>query len=103
MASFKGTIECSLLQKPYELNKTLTSFKTIFKYSDFKNKLIHSISDIDKIWKLKYLILVLIRGNAISPPEIDEIMNHIEANRDDIDIYIYILWQSVSLLGTVNI
>ena len=57
----------------------------------------------DKIWKLKYLILVLIRYNAITPPEVEQLLNHIEGQVEDVDIYIYILWQSVALLGSVNL
>lgn len=56
----------------------------------------------DKIWKLKYLILVLIRYNYITPPEVEKLLDHIEGNLQDIDIYIYILWQSVALLGGVS-
>lgn len=59
--------------------------------------------DKDKVWKLKYLILVLVRNNVLSPSEIDKLTTFFEANMEDIDIYIYILWQEVSLLGTVNL
>lgn len=49
------------------------------------------------------MILVLVRNNSISPPEVEKMLNHIESNMQDIDIYIYIFWQSVSLVGSVNL
>lgn len=71
MNDFKGTVDCVPLEKPWDLNKKVTSLNSTFRYQNFKSKLNFAINlnhDLDKIWKLKYLILVLVRNNYISPP-----------------------------------
>jgi len=56
----------------------------------------------DKIWKIKYLILVLVRYNWLIPSEIDKLMEYIDGAKEDIDIFIYIFWQSVVATGMVG-
>lgn len=46
---------------------------------------------------------MLVRNNCITPPEVEKLLGLIESNMQDIDIYTYIFWQNVSLLGSVNL
>lgn len=73
---FKGTINCFKVQKPMDVSRRLTSLSTIFKYKSFKDKMSVSLSSIedDKLWKIKYMILVLIRYNCLLPSEVEGIM-----------------------------
>ena len=45
---------------------------------------------------------MLIRYNYISPPEVEKLLDLIEVNLKDIDIFIYIFWQSVIMMSGVN-
>lgn len=84
----------------------MNTLNTIFKYQNFKSRLNIALTehhDPDKIWKVKYLILVLVRNNFLSPPEIGKLLDFIESNIEDLDIFIYIFWQSTTILGTVNL
>ena len=88
------------IEERWNLSKSYKHFNTIFKYSDFETKLSRSIVAIDKdlIWKLKYLILVLIRYNAMSPLEVPNLLAFIEETMEHFGIHLYILWQRVSQL-----
>lgn len=76
----------------------------MFKYPNFKSKFEYATTEnltVDKLWKLKYLLLVLVRSNQLFPQEVERLLNHIEKAKEDIDIYLYIFWQKVVLLNTV--
>jgi hypothetical protein len=101
---FKGTIRLDTINSSYDVGRRLTTLQTMFQYPNFKTKFDYSLTPnltLDKLWKLKYLLLVLVRHNHLLPNEIERIFNHIEKAKDDIDIYIYIFWQKVVLLNTV--
>ncbi len=51
-----------------------------FKYNLFVNKFKYfppkNFTN-DKVWKLKYLILVLIRFNSLSPPYVEKLLEYV--------------------------
>lgn len=99
--SYKGSIQHARLEFPIKFTARFTTLSTLFKYENFKSKfetigLFH-----DKIWKLKYLILVLVRYGSITPNSVEALLARIEESKEDIDIFIYIFWQSVIALATV--
>lgn len=104
ISQFKGVIKNETLSSPYDFGRKLTHLNTIFKYENFKTKFQYTVTEsfpVDKIWKLKYLILVMVRYNQMAPSEIEKILSYIDKAREDIDIFVYIFWQSVTLLNTV--
>lgn len=104
LGHFKGTIRVDPLNDPYDLGRKMGTLQTNFKFVNFKDKFNYALGgnfSTDKLWKLKYLLLVLVRYNKLLPSEIERVLNHIEQGKENIDIYIYIFWQKVALLNTV--
>jgi hypothetical protein len=94
---YKGSIEYVRLERPIAFGNRATRMLTYFKYPTFRDKFKIPFPNFteDKVWKLKYLILVLIRFNCIGPASVEKILTIIEDAKEDIDIYLYILWQKV--------
>lgn len=82
---YKRTIEFiarPTLYKPKDPRYTLRNLAKHFQFEKFlkifRNHPQLTIEHYDKIWKIKYLLLVMARFNHILPYEIDEIINHLE-------------------------
>lgn len=52
----------------------------------------------DKVWMIKYLLLVMVRYNYLLPiaEELDVILNKIEEDIEHIDCYLYVLWKTAT-------
>ena len=68
-------------------------------YTKFLKKINNQDKQImDKVWMIKYLLLVMVRYNHLLPNaiELDEILNKIEEDLNNIDCYLYIIWRTVT-------
>lgn len=77
---FNGTIRVDSIPTPYDFGRKMTTLQTNFKFVNFKDKFNYGLGGnftTDKLWKLKYLLLVLVRYNKILPSNIERVLNHI--------------------------
>jgi len=74
MNEFRGAIKLSSAAEPYDFGRKLTTLTTAFKYKNFIDKFEYGSNEkdfpADKRWKLKFLILVLVRSNKLLPSQI---------------------------------
>lgn len=84
LSHFKGTIRIDPLAEPYDFGRKMTTLQTNFKFVNFKDKFNYALGgnfSTDKLWKLKYLLLVLVRYNKLLPSEIEKVLNLIEQGK----------------------
>ena len=58
----------------------------------------------DKVWMIKYLLLVMVRHNYLLPTskELDVILNKVEEDLEHIDCYLYTLWRVATNMWGYN-
>lgn len=98
---FKGIYPCEDLTKEIDFGLTMRSFEKQFNYKRFLEFLrLEGLETNDKVWKIKYFILIMVRFNKLHPREITELLQLIEDNQDSLDIFLFIFWRtSTSIWG----
>ena len=96
---FKGTIPVDSLGGLHQSKFKFRTLGTYMDYGKFLRKISHKDKAImDKVWMIKYLLLVMVRSNYLLPTteELDEILNKIEEDLQHVDSYLYIIWKTAT-------
>lgn len=107
-STFEGTVKISKRSTFYKQKFGLRflSQRMDFQTLDRVKMQELSVEDQDKLWIIKYLILVLVRYNYIIPTEseVGEIIKCIENNKksENIDCYLYVLWRTATNMEGYN-